>query len=188
MSLDAPSEAAVDRHTALASSRWGRWLVVVVVAVVGFWIVAPNMPSGPARSEYESLWRPATNIGLLQDWGVFSPDPRSQSLDVRAVIRYGDGTTATWDVPELDPLVGAYREYRWQKWQERVRLDARQDLWEPTATWIAEQYRRDGELPAEVTLVRRWQDHAQLTADGAVDGEWNEFEFYTWTSAGAMGE
>ena len=60
---------------------------------------------------------------------MFSPDPRNQSLDVRAVVRYDDGSTVIWDVPDLDPFLGAYRDYRWQKWQERVRLDTSESLW-----------------------------------------------------------
>ncbi len=173
-----------DWHTALAGSRWGRIVVVTIVAVLAVWIVGPNLPAGPMRSEIDALWKPADELGLSQDWGVFSPDPRNQSLDVRAIVRFDDGSAVIWDVPELDPIIGAYREYRWQKWQERVRLDASDALWEPTAEWIAEEHRRDGELPVEVVLVRRWRDHEPLTSDGTVDSDWAEFDFYTWTRDG----
>lgn len=169
-----------DVYTALGSTRAGRGVVVVLVAVLAVWIVGPNLPGGPARQQLDVLWSPAIDIGLVQDWGVFSPDPRSQSLDVRAVITYDDGSTVTWDVPDHDPFLGAYRQYRWQKWQERVRQDARTDLWDPTAIWIAGQHRHNGELPASVTLIRRWIDHDPLTADGAVDRGWNEFTFHEW--------
>ena len=139
------------------------------------------MPSGPFRSQVERFWRFADNIGLQQDWGVFSPNAREQSIDVYAIITYTDGSVVEWQVPEFDPVFGAYREYRWTKWQERVRLDSRADLWDPTAAWIAEQHRRDGELPATVELVRRWIDHEPLDADGAVDGDWNEFRYHVWS-------
>ena len=167
----------LDAHTRLIGSRAGRAAVALVLAVGGFWIVAPNTPDSPVRARIDDLWSPATRIGLVQDWSVFSPGPRDQSIDVRARIEHDDGTIEFWDVPEFDPFVGAYRQYRWNKWQERVRLDNRAELWDPTARWIAEQNERDGELPARVVLVRRWIDHRPTGGD---DGGWNEYAFHVW--------
>lgn len=171
-----------DLQTRLTDSRVGRAVVAIGVIVMAFFVIAPNMPPSAVRDDVDVLWAIAEDAGLAQDWGVFSPIPRDQSLDVRARITYADGSTVIWEVPDLDPMIGAYREYRWNKWQERVRLDARDDLWDPTAAWIADQHRRDGDLPITVTLIRRWIDHEPLTADGAVDSGWNEFEFHTWTA------
>jgi hypothetical protein len=171
----------VDRHSALLTSRPGR-VVVALVLVVGTWsIVAPNLPASAARDRIDGWWDPAIEFGLVQDWGVFSPNPRSQSIDVRARIEYDDGAIEFWDVPEHDPLFGAYRQYRWNKWQERIRLDSRSNLWEPTAEWLAAQNIRNGAPPTRITLIRRWIDHEPLTSDGEIlDGGWNEFEFYVW--------
>ena len=77
----------------------------------------------------EGWWGPAEDIGLVQDWAVFSPNPRNESIDVRARIEYVDGTIEFWDVPEYDPGFGAYRQYRWHKLQERIRLDNREFYW-----------------------------------------------------------
>lgn len=162
-------------------ARFGGVRVGLVVTVIAFWIVAPNMPSSAVRDELALLWGPAEATGLVQDWAVFSPNPRNQSLDVRARLEYDDGTIEFWDVPEFDPTIGAFRQYRWNKWQERVRLDDYEDHWEPTAGWIAAQHLRDGIRPVQITLIRRWIDHEPLTADGRPDdGGWNEFEFYVW--------
>jgi len=170
-----------DRHTALLRSPIGRVAVAVIVAVMAFWIVAPNMPSSALRPRVDTMWTPATEIGMAQDWGVFSPNPRSQSIDVRARVEFDDGSIEFWDPPDLDPWVGAYRQYRWNKWQERVRLDSQSRRWDPTAEWIAEQFERDGILPASVTLIRRWIDHKPLLVGGQIlDSGWNEFEFHTW--------
>ncbi len=178
---DADVDQHLDQHSALLTHPIGRALVAAVVAVVAFSIVAPNMPSSTVRNRFDALWSPARHVGLVQDWGVFSPNPRSQSIDVRARIQLADGSIEFWDLPDLDPVIGAYRSYRWHKWQERVRLDNRQELWEPTALWLAREYTRDGVEPASITLIRRWIDHQPLTSDGRVlDGGWNEFEFYTW--------
>lgn len=168
-------------QTRVLQMRFGHVLVAALVAVTACWIVGPNLPASAVRDELAPLWEPAVKVGLVQDWAVFSPDPRDVSIDVRARLEYDDGTIDFWDVPEFDPIIGAFRQYRWHKWQERVRLDNREDHWEPTAAWIADRNRRDDERPVRVTLIRRWIDHEPLTARGpAVDVGWNEFEFYVW--------
>ena len=170
-----------DLHSRLVASRFGRMLTAGIIGIMTLSIVAPNMPASALKDQIEEWWSPVTSIGLQQDWGVFSPNPRDQSLDVRARIEYADGTVEFWDLPELDPIVGAYRQYRWQKWQERVREDGSHQLWEPTVRWIVDNHTSDGRVPERVVLIRRWIDHLPPTAEGKiVDGGWNQFEFYTW--------
>ena len=177
----ADSNDDIDIHTRLLETSIGRGIVAVVIAVGSFWILAPNLPASAVRSEMEGWWGPAEDIGLVQDWAVFSPNPRSNSIDVRARIEYVDGTTEFWDVPEYDPGFGAYRQYRWHKFQERVRLNDREFYWPSFAAWVAAQHVRDGIEPESVTLIRRWIEHDPLTADGRIsDSGWNEFEFHTW--------
>lgn len=178
---DVDPDAPSDWQSRALSARFGRVRIGIVVAVTAFWIAAPNMPSSAVRDELAPLWEPAANTGLVQDWAVFSPNPRSQSVDVRARLEFDDGTIDFWDVPEFDPGFGAFRQYRWHKWQERVRLDNREVYWQPTAEWIADERVRDGLRPVRITLIRRWIDHEPLTSSGpAVDVGWNEFEFYIW--------
>lgn len=173
--------ADVDRHTLLIADPRGRAIAALAVVVMSFWIVVPNIPGSMVRDRLDAFWTPATHIGLTQDWAVFSPNPRSQSIDVRARVEFDDGSIRFWDVPEYDLGFGAYRAYRWHKWQERVRLDDREDFWLPTAAWIAGEFARDGVLPMRVTLIRRWIDHEPLTDIGdTIDNGWNEFEFYVW--------
>lgn len=173
--------APTDAHSRLIASAPGRWLVAVALVVGATWIVGPNLPAGPFRDQVDAVWRPATEIGLVQDWEVFSPNPRDQSLDVRARVDFTDGTTTFWDVPDLDPVIGAYRQYRWQKWQERVRLDARSSMWDTTAAWIADRFAGGSDRDvARVTLIRRWIDHEPLGSPEPIDGDWNEFEFHVW--------
>ena len=172
---DAPS----DLHSRLVASDLGRWIVGVILVVGAVWIVLPNMPASPTRDRVDGVWAPATEIGLVQDWAVFSPNPRGQSLDVRAEVELDSGEVVVWDVPEFDPVIGAFRQYRWKKWQERVRLDARTDLWAPTIDWL----RRGYPDAVRVTLIRRWIDHESLDEFGIVDSPsdgWNEFRFCTW--------
>lgn len=171
----------VDRHTLLIAGPRGRAIVAIAVIVLSFWIVVPNIPGSTVRDRLDGWWKPASQVGLTQDWAVFSPNPRSQSIDVRARVELADGSIRFWDVPEFDPAIGAYRAYRWHKWQERLRLDNREAFWLPTAEWIAEEFDRDGVTATRITLIRRWIDHAPLTSSGdTIDAGWNEFEFYVW--------
>jgi len=169
----------VDAHSALLRHWPGRLIVAVMVVVMTVWTLGPNLPSGPAADRFEVAWSPATDAGFDQNWSVFSPNPRDQSLDVEAVVEFTDGSITTWSVPDADPI--GWRSARWRKWVERIRLDANDHLWDATGAWIAEQHRHDGELPVSVRLIRRWVDHEPLTEDGAVDGVPRSFEFYVWT-------
>jgi len=172
-------EGPSDLHSRLVNSAVGRWAVGMMLVVGTVWIALPNMPASPMRDRIDAVWAPATEIGLVQDWAVFSPNPRSQSLDVRAEIKLESGEVVMWDVPEFDPIVGAFRQYRWKKWQERVRLDARTDLWGPTVDWLRREYPN----AARVTLIRRWIDHKPLNEFGVSDSPsigWNGFRFCTW--------
>lgn len=168
----------VDAHSRLLHSRLGRVGVLAAVAVMAVWTVGPNLPPGPAVDQFGALWSPATDAGFDQNWSVFSPNPRDQSLSVDALVEFADGSTVTWTTPDPDPI--GWRTARWRKWVERIRLDTNERLWDATAGWIAEQNRRGDELPITVRLNRRWIDHEPLTADGAVDGEPRSFEFYVW--------
>lgn len=161
---------------------WTRLGVAAAVLVGAVWIVGPNLDPGPMRDRLDVVWAPATELGLEQDWRVFSPDPFDRSIDMEARVTFDDGSTAVWRPPDHGPVLGAYREYRWQKWRERVILDARSDLWEPTAVWVAARFAEGPSPVASVALVRRWRDHEPLTAAGITEPAWNEFVYFTWTS------
>ena len=172
----------VDAHSRLLRSRGGRLAVAAMVAVMAVWTFGPNLPAGPAVDQFDSLWAPANDAGFDQNWSVFSPNPRDQSLDVDALVEFADGSSTTWTVPDSDPI--GWRSARWRKWVERIRLDTNERYWDATAEWIAEQHRRGDELPTVVRLTRRWIDHEPLTADGVIDGEQRSFEFHVWTLDG----
>jgi len=177
------STKRTDAHTALANTRVGKAVVAVLVVVMSVWIVGPNLPASPARDTIDIVWSPAVNAGFTQSWSVFSPNPRSQTREVTAVAEFADGTTAEWTPPEFGPVIGAYRSYRWRKWQGRVRLNKNERYWDSSAAWIARDVARGDELPVRVRLIRRWRDLEPLTADGIVDTQPIEFEFHVWERA-----
>lgn len=170
-----------DAHTALLGSTLGQTFVAIVVCVMSVWIVGPNMPASPVRDTVDIVWSPAIQAGFDQNWEVFSPNPRDQAIEVVAILEFEDGTTAHWSVPEFDPLTGSLRNYRWRKWQERVRLDRNERYWESSAAWIADHHGLNDREASTVRLVRRWTVLAPLTGDGVLNNSRNEFEFYVWT-------
>jgi hypothetical protein len=45
-------------------------------------------------------------LDLEQNWGVFAPDPRQETVDVLARVSFADGSQQTWQIPRRDPVVG----------------------------------------------------------------------------------
>ncbi|MGI8801747.1 MAG: hypothetical protein ACR2KV_06180 [Solirubrobacteraceae bacterium] len=163
----------------LESSDFGRGVISAFVIVTVGLILAANLPASPLHDELIAPGQPYLNaLGLDQSWSVFAPEPRRASLDLRADIRYDDGSRATWRIPHDDPFVGTFRDYRWRKWLEQVDAETNQQLWRPAAIWIAGQELRPGRRVVEVTLTRRV---APLQPPGVSPSQlpWQEKLFYT---------
>jgi hypothetical protein len=167
-----------DVQSRVESSGVGRVLISGFVIVTLIAIVGINLPASTLRSDVLKPGQPYLNaLGLDQDWALFAPDPRRQAIGLRAVVRYDDGTSATWTIPNDDPVVGTYRDYRWRKWMENVIMDANQSLWRPAALWAAREEARPDKREFDVTLVRR---EANLLAPGTtpIRGPWQEQAFF----------
>ena len=149
--------------------------VVATVVALAFW----NLPESEIKRKALTVARPyITALGLEQNWAVFAPNPRRESLEVFARVEYADGSEGVIEVPSGGPFIGEYWDYRWRKWYEWVRADAYQILWDPAARWFARAAAEDGGAPVRVTLVRRWR--ALLPpGPGPAQSEWQEFEYYT---------
>ncbi|MDQ4133915.1 MAG: hypothetical protein M3179_12095 [Actinomycetota bacterium] len=141
----------------LESSVVGRVLLSILIVVVLAGVISWNLPGESdlgRRSQYRL--KPVVNaVGLDQTWAVFAPDPPRQEFELEARIAYADGTERVWRVPTGNPIVGAYRDYRWLKWAEWVTGGAHVLLMKPAAAWIARQERLAGRQPVSVTLVRQ---------------------------------
>lgn len=121
--------------------------------------------------------RRATALGLGQNWALFAPDPLRARGELKAEIRYADGTTELWR-PPAPRAVAQELGYRWQEWARELVRDDHSELWEPAARWIARTNTRGGQLPVRVTLRRRF---ALLPPPGGPESRprWSEFDFYT---------
>ena len=142
-------------------------------------LVAANIPTSYLQKKLNKIVLPVRDsVGLDQTWGVFAPEPRSQTFGLYARIAYPDGKSEIWTVPTGDPYLSEYRTYHWQKWSEYVRLDAQPNLWEPLAIWVARTHDRPNHHPSEVTLVRSWYD---LFPPGSHPsrGQWYQYEYFS---------
>jgi hypothetical protein len=167
---------AHSRQSRLESSRLGRILISVGIACTVVAVVVLDMPDSHLKSLFMVPVAPFVRAtGLDQDWGVFAP-PRTISLYVEARIDDADGTTSTVTIPRRTGI-GAYSDYRWQKYEERLRLDANDRLWAPYAELLVRRARAEGRSPVRVSLVRRWADTLP-PGPGPERGPWQEFTFY----------
>lgn len=148
----------------LESTAGGRALISALLVALLLSILAINLPGnselrrvmiGPAQPFLNAL-------GLDQNWGVFAPDPRRESIALEARVTFSDGTTEVWEPPRGGRLIDAYWDHKWAKYEENAIQDAHRDtLWRPTALFAAREVTRDGKQPTHVTLVRRFQaNHA----------------------------
>ncbi len=183
MSGDLTSDAHGDSETChtehlgwFAGTVRGRLVLSLMLGFLAFTLVVWNLPASEVRAQIRPSLRPVVNAAAIdQRWSVFAPNPTTISLSVEADVYFSDGTAERYRFPHGDDLVGAYREYRWRKWERRVRLDSNDHLWEPTAEWVADRYPVGA--VSQVVLVRTFSDTPE---PGSGDERtWDAVEFFT---------
>jgi hypothetical protein len=98
-------------------------------------------------------------LGLEQNWGVFAPEPRRDSLRIVALVDWSDGSRTVWRPRLRGAGLGAYGDYRWRKWEEHAGTDAEgRRLWPAAARFIARLLPRRGAVrPVALHLIRYMQ-------------------------------
>ncbi len=160
------------------ASPLGRILLSVFLVVVVAAIVVVNLPDSKLRAKASDATEPVIDVlGLNQNWNVFAPDPRRQSLGLEARVTFADGSHASWKPYVGGNLVGHYRDYRWGKYMENVRLDQNRRLWAGLAGWVVRR-EAHGRPARKVVLIRRWRN---LKPPGAAvnEGPQRLYVFYT---------
>lgn len=161
------------------SDSTGRAAITGLIIFILLTLLASNLPASSLQSWFETLVRPIRNgLGLDQAWGVFAPDPRSTVYDLKARIRFDDGTTVIWRWPKNDPFISEYRDYHWQKYAEQVRLDDDNFLWQPLAVWLARTHDSARRHPTEITLIRLWSD-LNPPGEHPDRSPWHSYEYFT---------
>jgi hypothetical protein len=162
----------------IESNTGGQVVLTLLMAVLVLCTVGWNLPAGRPHDRARHVAGPVVQaLGLEQDWALFAPDPRSFGVSVYATLTYEDGHTRRWDPPHNGLLVTPYRNYRWQKYVERLRADDYMGLWEPTSAWLAREL---GPGVVTVVLTRTFRN-ATVPGDGLQRPRAGTFDFYTWT-------
>jgi hypothetical protein len=139
-------------------SPGGRIVISVFVTVTLLAVLTANLPV----SRLQDLLLTAGHrfiygAGLDQNWGVFSPDPRRETIHVTATVSFADGSQATWQIHRRDPVIGSYIDYRWLKWAEFVVEPQYQEfLGHPFAVFVARRLATPSHRPVRVVLSNRW--------------------------------
>lgn len=157
-----------------AGSLSGRVLLSALLAFLVVALTVWNLPDSAIRDEIRPGVRPVVNaMAIDQSWSVFAPNPTTLSLAVEADVHLTTGEVVRYTFPHGDDLVGAYREYRWRKWERRIRLDRNDHLWPHTATWVRDQFHDD---VAKVVLIRRFSETPEPGTAGP--RTWRSVEFF----------
>lgn len=142
-----------------------------------FTVLTVNIPDSEIKDHLLVPFGPVLRAtGLDQNWGVFS-DVRSVSVFVEARVHNVDGSTRVFPIPSR-PGLAALSDYRWQKYEEQVRLDDNKNLWAPYADWVIRQAKAQGLHPESVDLVRRFADTLPPGPPPERD-PYTEFTFYS---------
>lgn len=119
---------------------------------------AAIMPASVIKAALLVPAQPYLNVlGLGEDWGVFAPNPRQEVIYATGVFAYTDGTKSEWSFP-VRPGIMAYSDYRWQKFEEHVRLDSFKGLWKPFSEYLVTHEAIPGKTVRQVGLARRWAE------------------------------
>jgi hypothetical protein len=137
-------------------SPGGRILISLFVVVTVLTVLTANLPASRLQSLLMKADHPYLNaFDLSQNWGVFAPDPRQQTVDVFAQVTFADGSQETWHIPARNAVVGEYIDYRWRKWEEWAASGGYAFLYRPGAIYAARRLATPERRPVSVTLVDR---------------------------------
>ena len=147
-------------------TRAGRAIISVFILATLVTLLTANLPGVAPPARAPAGGSPYLyGLGLDQQWGVFAPDPRQETVDVFARVTFADGSLGTWRVPTRGPVVGEYVDYRWLKWDEYVVQPGTVDLWKPVALYVARQYATPRAPPGAVNLTNRAPSRCRRRAD-----------------------
>jgi hypothetical protein len=145
-------------------SPFGRGMLSTLIVFTLVAVATVNLPNSYLRTKVLQGTGPYLNAtGLDQNWLLFAPNPRGYSLAISALVSFADGRVEVWKPPLNGPLVGAYRDYRWRKWEENIANPANASvLYRPAALWAAAHVPRAG----RVTKVRLIEHFAAINPPG----------------------
>lgn len=90
---------------------------------------------------------------------MFAPSPYRLNYDLRARVKFKDGTERVWIAPRMEELPWWKRiaKERHRKWRELMFTDYVPMAWKPAARYVARQLNTNlRNPPVQVSLTRFW--------------------------------
>ena len=141
------------------ASAFGRAIISALVLFAIGSIVVWTMPNSEIKRLALPLVKPfVRTAGLAQNFEVFAPDPRRETIRMRAEVTLDDGTRRVWHFPDREPVVQAYRDYRWGKLMENLYGNDVSAL-TSFSEWVAREVTPAGRRAVRVAVIRRWAPH-----------------------------
>ena len=146
-------EKTIERLESRTAAQVAISLLVIFTVVAVPISVMPD--SAEVKKRVVGVTQPYLNaVGMDQNWGVFAPNPRREVVEIAATLKYPDGSSESWKVPDGGKALGHLWDYRWRKLAEWVvPYDA--DLYPGVARVAAGQRERRDATPTSVVLTRR---------------------------------
>jgi hypothetical protein len=161
-----------------------RLAISVLIVLILLTLLATNAPDSAIKSALLGAARPFILVtGLDQRWGVFAPNPRTETSNVIARVERADGTVGTYPL-DASAGISEYWNYRWLKYGEQLWIGTASDRERAAfARWVADQDRDAGHQPARVALIRITRPNLP-PGPGPDAGSWSEVPFFTETVSG----
>lgn len=138
----------------------GRILMNVVLAFMLALMLGQSVPGLPAAVSWRAHWL-GNKLGAWQDgWSMFAPDPDSMNHHIRAVIRYADGRTVTWDAPRWSErsLWRKFTGARELEYFDAVEASFNEPALDGLADYLARIHRDNPEPVGRPKHVEIWMD------------------------------
>lgn len=150
---DAGDPAEVD--TEVAEVLPSRVVLSLWVAGIVIVMVCGTFSDTGVQATLKAATQPIRTItGLNQHWDVFAPNLRMNSTYIDGRVDFSDGTSKIYGITTRRGL-GAYSDYRWQKFEESIRPDTASALWPAYAEYLVGRARAEGRSPVRISLIRR---------------------------------
>lgn len=142
-------------------------------------IVVWNMPWSYTQSKIAPPIRPyMLFLGLVQHWGMFSPEPPKENYYMVAQVTYADGSEQWLEIGRQDDLSVGQRllnDRHRELLEDIYDTQQAQPYYPQVAKWAARRLAARAKAPAvKVELRRYWSPHPTLP-DGL-----KQFPFTTW--------
>jgi hypothetical protein len=147
-------------------ANWKRGLLNCFIAIHLLILFLWGLPGNKLAAKAKDPVTPYVLFtGLWHIWNMFGPDLCTIQMDLRARIKFRDGSEKEWIAPRMQELSLWDRvpKERYRKWRERQFHQNSAPIWPASARFIARQVNiNPTNPPVHVALTRHWTPTPQV--------------------------